>query len=206
MIIVHHLENSRSQRILWLLEELGLDYSVRRYRRDPKTLLAPAELRSVHPLGKSPLIEHEGRVIAETGAIVDYLVEMAGSLGPEANREAVLRYRHFLHYAEGSLMPPLFSLLVIDRLRLLGRPARAPLEAFLANHLDWLESELEARDWFAGERFSAADVMMSFPLEAARHRGSLGPERPHLLDWLERIHARPAFAAALAKGGPYSYG
>ena len=205
MIIVHHLENSRSQRILWLLEELELEYEVRRYQRDRKTMLAPPELRRVHPLGKSPLIEDEGRVIAETGAVVEYLVEKGGRLGPEANRDAVLRYRHFLHYAEGSMMPPLLALLVVNRLGILGRPARAPVQRMLDQHLDWLETELAGRDWFAGDEFTAADVMMSFPLEASRARAGLGQSRPHLIDWLERIHARPAYAAALGKGGPYAY-
>ncbi len=154
----------------------------------------------------SPVIEDEGRAIAETGAVVDYLVEKAGGrLGPPANREAVLRYRHFLHYAEGSMMPPLFALLVVNRLGLLGRPARAPLQRMMDGHLDWLESELALRDWFAGPAFSAADVMMSFPLEAARHRAGLDGSRPNLIDWLERIHARPAYGAALQKGGPYAY-
>ena len=211
MIMVHHLENSRSQRILWLLEELRLAYEVIRYTRDPKTMLAPASLRKVHPLGKSPVIEDDGpagnhRTVAETGAIVEYLVEKAeGRLGPPANRETVLRYRHFLHYAEGSMMPPLFGLLVVGRLGLLGKPARAPIQAILDAHLDWLESEIATRDWFAGDTFTAADVMMSFPLEASRARAGLGESRPHLIDWLERIHARPAYAAALAKGGPYAY-
>jgi glutathione S-transferase len=206
MIKVHHLENSRSQRVLWLLEELGMPYEVVRYRRHPKTMLAPPELARVHPLGKSPVIEDQGRVIAETGAIVEYIVDQAeGRLGPPSNRDGVLRYRHFLHYAEGSMMPPLFGLLVVNRLGLLGRPARAPILKMLGQHLDWLESELAARDWFAGEEFSAADVMMSFPLEAARSRAGLDEGRPHLIDWLERIHARPAYAAALQKGGPYAY-
>jgi glutathione S-transferase len=206
MIIVHHLENSRSQRILWLLEELGLDYEVKRYERDRKTMLAPPSLRRVHPLGKSPVIEDEGRVIAETGAIVEYLVEKAeGRLGPPGNREAVLRYRQFLHYAEGSMMPPLLALLVVNRLGLLGRPARAPVQKMLDQHLDWLETELASRDWFAGDEFTAADIMMSFPLEASRSRAGLDSRRPHLVDWLERIHARPAYAEALKKGGPYAY-
>ncbi len=206
MIVVHHLENSRSQRILWLLEELGLDYEVRRYERDPKTMLAPPELARVHPLGKSPVIEDQGRVIAETGAIVEYLVEKAeGRLGPPANRDSVLLYRQFLHYAEGSMMPPLLALLVVNRLGLLGRPARAPVQKMLDGHLDWLEAELASRDWFAGDEFSAADVMMSFPLEASRARAGLDSSRPHLTDWLERIHARPAYAEALKKGGPYAY-
>ena len=206
MIVVHHLQNSRSQRVLWLLEELALPYEVRRYERDPKTMLAPLELRRVHPLGKAPVIEDQGRVIAETGAIVEYLVEKAGGrLGPSANRDEVLRYRHFLHYAEGSMMPPLLALLVVNRLGLLGKPARAPIQRMLDTHLDWLETELATRPWFAGEDFTAADVMMSFPLEASRHRGGLGESRPNLIDWLERIHARPAYAAALARGGAYAY-
>ncbi|HEY0413667.1 MAG TPA: glutathione S-transferase [Allosphingosinicella sp.] len=206
MIVVHHLENSRSQRVLWLLEELELPYQVRRYERDRTTMLAPPELRRVHPLGKSPVIEDEGRIVAETGALVEYLVEKAGGrLGPPANREAVLRYRHFLHYAEGSMMPPLLALLVANRLGLLGRPARAPVQRMLDTHLDWLETELADRDWFAGDAFSAADVMMSFPLEASRARAGLDAKRPNLIDWLERIHARPAYGAALQKGGPYAY-
>ena len=206
MIIVHHLENSRSQRILWLLEELQMPYEVRRYERDKKTMLAPPELKRVHPLGKSPVIEHQGRVVAETGAIVEYLVELAeGKLGPPANRDAVLRYRQFLHYAEGSMMPPLLALLVVGRLGLLGKPARAPVQAMLDAHLEWLESELGGRDWFAGDEFTAADIMMSFPLEACRARAGLDARRPNLTDWLERIHARPAYGEALAKGGPYAY-
>lgn len=206
MIVVHHLENSRSQRILWLLEELGLDYEVRRYSRDPKTMLAPPELARIHPLGKSPVIEDGAHILAETGAIVEYLVEREGGrLGPPARRESVLRYRQFLHYAESSLMPVLFGLLIVRRLGILGRPARPTLLKMAARHLDWLESELSGRDWFAGEEFSAADIMMSFPLEVARGRAGLGAERPNLIDWLERLHARPAYAAALRKGGPYAY-
>jgi glutathione S-transferase len=206
MIVVHHLENSRSQRILWLLEELSLPYEVRRYERDRKTMLAPRELRLIHPLGKSPLIEDDGRIVAETGAIVEYLVDRAdGRLGPPRRREDVLRYRHFLHYAEGSLMPPLLVMLVVRRLGLLGRPARKPIQRMIDQHLDWLESELAGRPWFSGESFTAADIMMSFPLEAARSRAGLDGSRPNLIDWLERIHARPAYGAALKKGGPYAY-
>ncbi len=206
MITVHHLENSRSQRVLWLLEELGFDYEIVPYSRDPKTLLAPPALARIHPLGKAPVIEDDGLVLAETGAIVEYLVEKGeGRLGPPANRESVLRYRQFLHYAEGSMMPPLFGLLVVNRLGLLGKPAKAPLLAMFGKHLDWLECELAARDWFAGDEFTAADIMMSFPLEAARSRAGLDASRPNLTDWLERIHARPAYAAALKRGGPYAY-
>lgn len=205
MIVVHHLENSRSQRILWLLEELGVPYEVRRYERDKATMLAPPSLRKVHPLGKSPVIEDDGRVVAETGAIVEYLVEDAGGrLGAPGNRDAALRYRQFLHYAEGSLMPPLLAMLVVGRMGLLGRPARAPLLKMFGVHLDWLDSELAGRPWFAGDDFSAADVMMSFPIEAARARAG-AETRLNLMDWLERCHARPAYARALARGGPYAY-
>lgn len=206
MIIVHHLENSRSQRILWLLEELDLPYEVRRYARDKKTMMAPPELKAVHPLGKSPVIEDDGRIVAETGAIVEYLVESAdGRLGPPAHRDAALRYRHFLHYAEGSMMPPLLAKLVLDRLGLLGRPALGPVQGMIDVHLDWLETELADRPWFAGPDFSAADVMMSFPLEASRQRAGLNESRPLLIDWLERIHARSAYARALDRGGPYAF-
>lgn len=205
-IIVHHLENSRSQRILWMLEELGLDYEVRRYERNPKTMLAPPELKRVHPLGKSPVIEDDGVVIAETGAIIEYLVEKGdGHLGPPAHRDAILRYRFFLHYAEGSLMPPLLVMLVILRLGLLGRPARGRIQGMIDNHLDYLEREMAGREWFVGDALSAADVMMSFPLEAARARGGLGNSRPNLIAWLNRIHARPAYRRALEKGGPYAF-
>jgi glutathione S-transferase len=206
MITVHHLENSRSQRILWLLEELGFDYQVRRYARDAKTMLAPPELRQVHPLGKSPVIDDEGLVVTESGAIIEYLVEKAdGRFGPPADREGALRYRQFLHYAEGSLMPPLLAILVVRRLGLLGLPARKPLLAMFARHLDYLDGELSMRPWFAGEEISAADVMMSFPLEAATSRAGLSQERRNIWDWLQRVHARPAYRQALKAGGPYAY-
>lgn len=205
-IIVHHLENSRSQRILWMLEELELPYEVRRYARDPKTMLAPPELAKVHPLGKSPVIEDGDCVVAETGAIVEYLVQKAnGRLGPPAHRQLVLRYRHLLHYAEGSLMPPLLVMLVIRRLGLLGRPARAMIQRMIDGHLDYLEGELAGSDWFVGDGLTAADIMLSFPLEAARQRAGLDASRPRLIGWLERIHARPAYRRALEAGGPYAY-
>ncbi len=204
-IIVHHLEHSRSQRVLWLLEELGLPYEIRAYKRDAKTMLAPPELRAIHPLGKSPVIEDEGTVIAETGAIVEYLVAKTGQLGAPADPDAARRYRHFLHYAEGSLMPPLFTKLVLGRIPLLGKTAQKKFQPMIDVHLDYCEAELAARDWFAGDAFTAADVMMSFPLEAAKTRAGLDASRPKLIEWLGRIHARPAYAAALAKGGPYAY-
>jgi glutathione S-transferase len=206
MIIVHHLANSRSQRVLWLLEEFGFGYEVRRYERDPKTMLAPPELRKVHPLGKAPVIDDDGCIVAETGAIVEYLVDKAnGKLGPPGKRDSFLRYRQFLHYAEGSMMPPLLALLVVNRLGMLGKPAKGTIQKMLDTHLDWLERELGTRDWFAGDEFSAADIMMSFPIEASRARGGLDESRPNLTDWLERIHARPAYGSALARGGPYAY-
>jgi glutathione S-transferase len=205
-IIVHHLENSRSQRVLWMLEELGLPYEVKRYERNPKTMLAPPELKAVHPLGKSPVIEHDGRIVAETAAILEYLVELAdGRLGPPPHRDAALRYRHFMHYAEGSMMPPLLLMLVINRLGLLGRPARSRIQAMVDQHLDFVEAELASRPWFAGDVFTAADVMMSFPLEAARQRAGLDSGRSATTAWLKAIHARSAYADALERGGPYAY-
>lgn len=205
-IIVHHLENSRSQRILWLLEELGLPYEIHRYERNKQTMLAPPELARVHPLGKSPAIEDGDQVIVETGAIVDYIVEKAdGRFGPGARRESVLRYRQFIHYAEGSMMPPLFAMLVVSRVPVFGKAARKRLQPMLDRHLDFIETELSSRPWFAGDEISAADVMMSFPLEAARTRAGLGASRPATIAWLEKIHARPAYRAALTKGGPYAY-
>ena len=205
-IIVHHLENSRSQRILWMLEELELPYEVKRYERNPKTMLAPPELRRVHPLGKSPVIQDGDTVVAETGAIVEYLVDKAdGRLGPPPHRDAILRYRFFLHYAEGSMMPPLLVKLVLSRVPLFGKTAQKRIQPMIDNHLDYLERELAGRDWFVGDGLTAADVMMSFPLEAARSRGGLGDTRPNLIAWLARIHARPAYQRALERGGPYAY-
>lgn len=208
-IIVHHLENSRSQRILWLLEELALPYEIRRYERNPRTMLAPPELRKIHPLGKAPVIvdrDDGDRVIAETGAIVEYLVDKAdGRLGAPANRDGALRYRHFLHYAEGSMMPPLFVKLVLGRVPLLGKMAQKRFQPMIDIHLDYVEAELTSRSWFAGDHITAADIMMSFPVEAARDRAGLDESRPHTLAWLDTIHARPAYQAALTAGGPYTY-
>lgn len=205
-IVVHHLENSRSQRVLWLLEELGLPYRVERYARDKATMLAPPALRRIHPLGKSPVIEDDGQVVAETGAVVEYLIEKGdGRLGAPAHREDALRYRHFLHYAEGSLMPPLFTKLVLSRVPLLGGMAQKKFQPMIDVHLDYVESELARRPWFAGKDLTAADVMMSFPLEAAVARADATEGRPHIAAWLAKIHARPAYQAALKAGGPYAY-
>ena len=206
MIIVHHLENSRSQRILWMLEELEIPYEVRRYTRNAKTMLAPPELKQVHPLGKSPVIQDGDTVVAETGAIVEYLVEKAdGRLGPPPHRDAILRYRFFLHYAEGSLMPPLLVKLVLRRVPVFGKAAQKRIQPMIDNHLSFVERELAGREWFVGDSLTAADVMMSFPLEAARQRAGLGPDRPNIMAWLDRVHARPAYSRALERGGPYAY-
>jgi glutathione S-transferase len=205
-IIVHHLENSRSQRILWMLEELGLPYDVTRYERDKKTMLAPPELRRVHPLGKSPVIQDGDTVIAETGAIVEYLIDKAdGRLGPPPHRDAILRHRFFLHYAEGSVMPPLLVMLVLGRIPILGKRAQARIQPMVDRHLDYVEGELASRDWLVGDDLTAADIMMSFPLEAARSRAGLDSSRPNIIAWLDRIHARPAYRRALERGGPYAY-
>ncbi|CAM4204061.1 glutathione S-transferase family protein [Palleronia rufa] len=206
MIVVHHLENSRSQRVLWLLEELSLPYRVERYARDPATGLAPRTLKSVHPLGKSPVIvdEDAGLTLAETGAIVEYLVDKAGALGPGDDPQTARRYRFWLHYAEGSLMPPLLVRLVLSRIPVMGRIALRRVQPLIDVHLDHVEAELSQRPWFAGETLTAADVMMSFPLEAAAARNGLDGRRATGA-WLSRIHARPAYDAALRAGGPYDY-
>jgi glutathione S-transferase len=206
MIRVHHLNNSRSQRVLWLLEELGVPYEVVRYQRDAKTMLAPRELRKVHPLGKSPILDDDGQIFAETGLIVEYLVARYGNeMAPQRDTSPYWRYKYWLHYAEGSLMPPLLLKLVIDRLGLLGMPARKFVASQLKLHLNFVEAELGTAPWFAGDQFSAADIMMSFPLEAARARAGLDETRPKLMDFLKRIHARPAYKSALEKGGAYQY-
>jgi glutathione S-transferase len=221
MITVHHLNNSRSQRVLWLLEELGVAYEVKRYERDAKTMLAPPELLAVHPLGKSPVIVDGAVTVAESGAIVEYLIDRygAGRLMPPAGTPERLRYTYWLHYAEGSAMPPLLLKLVFDRVA--SSPAPWPIStiarkiagtvqsAFIApqlkRHLDYMEAELVAHPWFAGGEFTAADVQMSFPLEASVSRAGLNASRPHLTGFLERIHARPAYQRALERGGPYSF-
>jgi glutathione S-transferase len=221
MIVVHHLNNSRSQRILWLLEELGLDYQIKKYQRDPKTMLAPPELLAVHPLGKSPVISDGDTVVAESGAIIEYLVGRYGDgrLAPSPGTPERLHYTYFLHYAEGSAMPPLLLKLVFDRVerspapffvrpiaRAIARKARDGfVQPQIRRHLDFLEGELARRDWFAGADFSAADIQMSFPLEAAAARAGLDARFPKLTGFLERIHARPAYRRALERGGPYDY-
>lgn len=220
MITVHHLNNSRSQRVLWLLEELGLPYEIKHYQRDAKTMLAPPELRAVHPLGKSPVIT-DGRItVAESGAIVEYLIDKyaEGSFKPEAGTPQRLQYTYWLHYAEGSLMPPLLLKLVFDEVEkapmpffikpiakaISGKVNSAFIRPQLLQHLDYLESELGKSSWFAGAKFSGADIQLSFPIEAAAARAGLDGSRPKLMDFLARIHARPAYQRALKKGGAYS--
>ena len=224
MIIVHHLNNSRSQRVLWLLEELGQPYDIVRYQRDPATLLAPPGLAKVHPLGKSPVVTDGELTLAETGAIVEYLVDAYGAgldLRPERGTAAGYRYTYWLHFAEGSAMPPLLLKLVLDTManapmpffarpiarRLTQRVLDVFVRPTLVRQLAWMESELQARGpWFAGPHFSAADVQMSFPLEAARQRAGLdAATTPGLAAWLDRIHARPAYRRALERGGAYDF-
>lgn len=219
MITVHHLENSRSQRVLWLLEELGLPYEVKRYARDPKTLLAPPGLKQVHPLGKSPVITDGDTVVAESGAIIEYLADAHGQgrLLPPPGTAGRRACTYWLHYAEGSLMPPLLMTLVFSKVRSSPMPFFAkPIAKGIADkvmssfvspqvklHFDYLEQTLAASEWFAGPDFSVADIQLSFPIEAAAARGALGPARPKLAAFLQKIHARPAYQRALAKGGPY---
>jgi len=220
MITLHHLENSRSQRVLWLLEELGVPYEVQRYERDRKTMLAPPELMAVHPLGKSPVITDGDVTVAESGAIVEYLLDTYGKgrLRPPPGTPERMQFTYWLHFSEGSAMPPLLMKLVFDKVRTAPVPffikpvvkaiADKVTKSFIApnikRQLDFMEAELAARPWFAGSKFSAADIQMSFPLEAAAARAGLGKSRPRLMDWLSRIHARPAYKRALEVGGPYS--
>lgn len=219
MITVHHLNNSRSQRVLWLLEEIGAAYEVKRYQRDAATLRAPPELKAVHPLGKSPVVTDGESTIAETGAIIEYLLEQhgGGRLMPPAGSSERREYTYWLHYAEGSAMPPLLLKLVFTRLPgnapallrgLVRGISRRTMERFVdplaAGHIDHWENRLASAEWFAGADFTAADIMMSFPLEAAASAYDLS-ERPAILRFLERIHTRPAYRAALQRGGPYDY-
>ena len=220
MITVHHLENSRSQRVLWLLEELALPYEVKRYKRNPNTLLAPPELARVHPLGKSPVITDGDTVVAESGAIVEYLIDVygAGRLRPPQGSAEQRRYTYWLHFSEGSLMPPLLMKLVFDKVRAAPVPffikpvvrgiADKVTAAYIGPNLKrllvFMESELSTRPWFAGPDFSAADVQMSYPVEAAAERAGLDASYPALNSWLACIHARPAYIKALEVGGPYS--
>ena len=219
MITLHHLENSRSQRVLWLLEELGLPFQVQRYQRNPETMLAPPELKRVHPLGKSPVLVVDGETLAESGAIVDTLLDLQGNgrLRPPLGSAERIRYTYWLHFAEGTAAPFLTMKLVFSKLRSASVPFfikpilkavaanvdRVFLDPNLLQQMLYMESELQTRPWFAGAEFSAADIQMSFPLEAAQARITLSAY-PALADWLARCQARPAYQRALEVGGPYS--
>ena len=220
MIVVHHLNNSRSQRVVWLLEELAIPYEVKRYQRDAKTMLAPPELRQVHPLGKSPVLTDGDITVAESGAIVEYLLDTydtAGRFRPAVGTPERRRYNYWLHYAEGSAMPPLLLSLIFGRLpkgpmpffvkpivKGVAQKARDGfIEPQLRNHLEFMEGEMAGRTWLAADTFTAADIQMSFPLEAFAARGGLDASKPSLWAWLQRIHARPAYVKALEVGGPY---
>ena len=219
MITVHHLNNSRSQRVLWLLEELGLDYEIKFYQRDPKTMLAPPELLKVHPLGKSPVITDGDLRVAESGNIIEYLLERYGAdsgLLPAPGTPERLRYRYWLHFAEGSAMPWLVMQLIFAKMPKAVPALIRPIARMLAEgmrsrvvapqqerQLRFMEDELGQQGWFAGAQFSGADIQMSFPVEALRARGGLDGRYPNLLKYLEAIHARPAYQRALEKGGPY---
>jgi glutathione S-transferase len=219
MIVVHHLNNSRSQRVLWLLEELELPYEIKRYKRDPQTMLAPTSLREVHPLGKSPVITDGKLTLAESGAIIEYLIERYGNgrLVPAIGTLEHLRYTYWLHYAEGSAMPPLLLKLIFDQIEknpmpffvrpiagaIVSRVKSSFIEPQIGQHLDYMEAELGKSTWFTGNEFTAADIQMSFPLEAAVARGGLNASRPKLMAFLNRIHTRPAYQQALKRGGAY---
>ena len=220
MIVVHHLEQSRSQRVLWLLEELNLPYTIERYQRDPQTMLAPPELKRVHPLGKSPVVVDDGLVLAESGAISETMLARHGQgrLQPKTEEQAVA-YRYWLHAAEGSYMPPLLMGLVMGRMvdpaipqpmkamakPVLEKATQTIMESFvrpqLAAQYAYLEDTLSRQPWLAGDDFTAADIQMSFPIEAAHGRAGLGQNEPHVLDWLARIQARPAYQVAREKAG-----
>ncbi len=206
MITVHHLNNSRSQRVLWLLEELGIEYEIEFYERDAKTMMAPESLRQVHPLGKSPVITDADLTIAESGAIIEYLIERYGNgrLVPASGTPEYLRYKYWLHYAEGSAMPPLVMWVILNNF---GAGDSSAVSGFVAPqiklHFDYIEDELRKNTWFVGNEFTAADIQMSFPLEVITGLPEEVESRPKLKEFVERIHTRPAYKRALERGGKY---
>ena len=206
MIVVHHLENSRSQRILWLLEELGTPYEIVKYQRMSPIPLAPPELKQVHPLGKSPVITDGGRTIAESGAIVEYLVDTYGHrrLKPKPGSDDYWKYVEWMHYAEGSAMLPIMLKIYMSRLGDAGAPLAPRIASEIENHMGWLNAELDGRDWFVGNQLSAADIQLSFVIQATRLLYGLD-HFPHLAGFLARIHARPAYKRSLERGGPYAF-
>lgn len=221
MIIVHHLNDSRSQRILWLLEELGLDYAVEKYQRDPASLRAPPELRTLHPLGKLPVIVDGDLLLAESGAIVEYILDRYGHgrLVPPAGTPERLRYLYWTHYAEGSAMAPLLVKLIFDMietgpapwllrpvLRGLSRAVKGKFaQPEIDRHLDFLEAELARSTWFAGEELTGADILLSFPVQIAAAHAGLDARRPRLMAFRERVAARPAWQRAITRGGAYQF-
>jgi len=222
MITLHHLENSRSQRILWLLEELGVDYEIKLYKRDPKTNLAPDELKAVHPLGKSPLITDGGKVIAESAVIINYLIrtyDKEGRFSADKSSDTQYQAEYWLHFAEGSLMPYLVMTLVFNKVKTAPMPffvrpvakgiADQVLKSFVTpnveNTLRFIEDHLSKNTWFAGDSITAADFQMIFPLEAALSRSSVAEKLPAMNAWVKKVHALPAYQTALQKGGPYDY-
>ena len=225
MITLHHLNNSRSKRILWLMEELGLDYKIEHYQRDPVTILAPKSLQKIHPLGKSPvIIDHnnpalEDAPIAESGAIIEYLVEQYGANLKPSNPKTLIEYRYWMHYAEGSLMPPLLMNLVFNKMKTSPMPffikpvakmlADKVMQAFVGpnikRHLAFIEDHLAKHTWICGEEFSAADIQMSFPLEASVARGLINADYPNIVNYVKKSQQRPAYQKALKSGGEYDY-
>jgi glutathione S-transferase len=222
MVTLHHLENSRSQRILWLLEELGIEYEIKLYKRDPKTNLAPDELKAIHPLGKSPLITDGGKVIAESAVIVNYLIrnyDKDGRFTTAPDSEAAQQNEYWLHFAEGSLMPYLVMSLVFTKVKTAPMPffvrpvakgiADQVMKSFISpnveNSLRFIEDHLSKNIWFAGENMSASDFQMIFPLEAAMTRSGIASKLPAINAWVKKVHALPAYQNALKKGGPYDY-
>ena len=220
MITLHHLNNSRSQRIVWLLEELGVLYEIQRYPRDATTMLAPPELRAIHPLGKSPVITDGELTVAESGAIIEYLIERYGQgrLIPAAGTPQRLRYTYWLHFAEGTAMPPLLLKLIFDKIEkspmpffvkpiakgIAGKVNASFVAPRIADNLDHMEAELGKTAWFAGDAMTGADIQVSFVLEACQARGGLNDSRPRLMAFLRRIHALPAYQRAVERGGQYS--
>ena len=204
---VHHLNNSRSQRVLWLLEELELPYELVKYQRDPVTNLAPESLKAIHPLGKSPVLRDDGQVVIESGAIIEYIVRRYGKgrLAPEPSSPAWVGYLQLMHYAEGSAMLPIMLRLYLSRLGDAAKPLEPRVTSEIENHLGFLESQLAGRDWFVGSELSAADIQLSFAIQTARLLYGL-EKFPNLARFLDRIHARPAYKRALERGGAYAFG
>ncbi|HEY1722648.1 MAG TPA: glutathione S-transferase [Magnetospirillaceae bacterium] len=207
MITVHHLNNSRSQRILWLLEELRIPYEVVKYQRDPQTRLAPPELKGPHPLGKAPVIEDDGRIVAESGAVIEYVLRKYGNgrLAPDPALPAYIDYLQWMHFAEGSAMLPLLLALYVGRLGEAGAPLKPRITSEIANHLGYMDKALEGKDYFLGDELSAADIHLSFVVEAADARGFL-KDYPNLIAFRDRYRARPAWQRAIEKGGPFTLG